>query len=37
MISAPAAVGSLVDRGSVSYQVPSDSAVRSAIFLLAIA
>src|SRR4026208_350192 len=37
MISAPATVGSLVDRGSVSYQVPPDSAERSAIFLLAIA
>ena len=37
MISAPATVGNLVDRGSESYQVPSASAVRSAIFLLAIA
>jgi hypothetical protein len=37
MITAPATVGSLVDRGSESYQVPSVIAERTAIFLLAIA
>ena len=37
MTSAPATVGSLVDRGSESYQFPSVMAERSAIFLLAIA
>jgi hypothetical protein len=37
MISAPAIVGSLVDRGSESYQVLLVVAERSAIFLVAIA
>ena len=37
MTSAPATVGSLVDRGSESYQFPSVMAERSAIFLVAIA
>jgi hypothetical protein len=35
MISMPPTVGSLVDRGKESYQVPSAVAVRTAIFLLA--
>jgi hypothetical protein len=37
MISTPPTVGNLVDRGSESYQVPSDTAERIAIFLLVIA